>query len=89
MSGNVSAAETIARDAKAAFEASQLIEGSERVRALHEIKKELESSKDAILSANKEDLAVRKVGAPSFLLADALRPRQPRLRSMPVGCPRR
>ncbi|KDQ51030.1 hypothetical protein JAAARDRAFT_41492 [Jaapia argillacea MUCL 33604] len=49
-------AETIARAAKAAFEASQLVPASERVIALQEIRKELEASKDAILLANNKDL---------------------------------
>ncbi|KAI0279963.1 hypothetical protein BGY98DRAFT_966678, partial [Russula aff. rugulosa BPL654] len=52
-------AETIAQTAKAAFEASQLISTTERTRALHEIRKELEASKDSILRANGEDMAVR------------------------------
>ncbi|KAI0083478.1 gamma-glutamyl phosphate reductase [Irpex rosettiformis] len=46
----------IAKAAKAAFEASQLIPSSERVQALHEIRKELEAVKDQILTANKKDL---------------------------------
>ena len=48
----------IAKAAKAAFEASQLIPSSERVRALQGIRKELEAVKDQILSANKKDLEV-------------------------------
>lgn len=52
-------AETIAKAAKQAFEASQLISAEERVRALHEIRKELESAKAVILEANKVDLDVR------------------------------
>jgi gamma-glutamyl phosphate reductase len=56
---NYTDAESIARDAKAAFEASQLVDSSERVRALYEIERTLASNKDVILSANKEDLAVR------------------------------
>lgn len=48
----------IAKSAKAAFEASQLIDSSERVQALHLIKGELEELKDEILAANKEDLEV-------------------------------
>lgn len=48
----------IAKAAKAAFEASQLIDSSERVQALHLIKGELEEHKDEILAANKEDLEV-------------------------------
>ncbi|KAG6893117.1 hypothetical protein C0992_011233, partial [Termitomyces sp. T32_za158] len=49
-------AETIARVAKEAFEASQLTSSSERVDALHAIRSELESRREAIMSANKEDL---------------------------------
>lgn len=52
-------AETIAQTAKAAFESSQLINATERTRALHEIRKELEANKDSILRANGEDMAVR------------------------------
>jgi gamma-glutamyl phosphate reductase len=52
-------AETIAQTAKAAFEASQLVSTTERTRALHEIRKELEANKDSILRANGEDMAVR------------------------------
>lgn len=51
-------AETIAKAAKQAFEASQLISAHERVRALHEIRKELEASKVAILEANIMDMDV-------------------------------
>ena len=51
-------AETIAQTAKAAFEASQLISGTERTRALHEIRKELEANKDSILRVNGEDMMV-------------------------------
>ncbi len=48
----------IARAAKAAFEKSQLIPSSERIDALSEIKRQLESMKDAVLAANAEDLRV-------------------------------
>ncbi|KAI0675934.1 gamma-glutamyl phosphate reductase [Trametes maxima] len=50
------AAHTIARAAKASFESSQLIPSSERIKALQEIRQELEAAKDAILSANRLDL---------------------------------
>ncbi|PSR76308.1 hypothetical protein PHLCEN_2v8540 [Hermanssonia centrifuga] len=53
---NESAATGIARAAKEAFTVSQLIPSSERVNALHEIRKELENAKDKILEANKRDL---------------------------------
>ena len=59
MPSDTSAAEAIAKAAKTAFEASQLIPTSERVRALHEIRNELEASKASILAANKEDMDVR------------------------------
>jgi len=52
-------AENIAQTAKAAFETSQLVSATERTRALHEIRRELEANKDAILKANSEDMAVR------------------------------
>ena len=52
-------AETVAKTARAAFEASQLIDSAERTLALHEIRKELEASKDTILQANGEDMMVR------------------------------
>ena len=54
-------AEAIAQTAKAAFEASQLISTSERTRALHEIRKELDANRDVILKANGEDMAVRSL----------------------------
>ena len=60
-SSEVNDAEHIARAAKAAFEASQLVPSSERVRALYEIRKELEVLKVEILEANKKDLEVRAV----------------------------
>lgn len=60
-SNDTSAATTIARAAKAAFEASQLVPSSERVRALSEIRKELENAKAEILDANRRDLQVRIV----------------------------
>lgn len=52
-------AEVIAQTAKAAFDASQLAAPTERTRALLEIRKELETNRDAILRANGEDMAVR------------------------------
>lgn len=59
-------AESIAQTAKAAFEASQLVSAAERTRALHEIRRELEANKDAILKANSEDMAVRIALPSSF-----------------------
>ena len=55
---NCDSAQSIAKAAKAAFEASQLIASSERVRALHELREELVSAKADILAANRRDLEV-------------------------------
>ncbi|KAF5362415.1 hypothetical protein D9756_002238 [Leucocoprinus leucothites] len=52
--------ESIAKAAKSAFEASQLIPTSERVAALHAIKRELETRKYDILFANTEDMKAAK-----------------------------
>jgi hypothetical protein len=84
-------AEFIAKEAKAAFEASQLIDATERVRALHEIERALAASKDAILAANRDDLAVRPFIPPVELTVDAraLCVRQPRPRSTRGACPLR
>lgn len=51
-------AKSIAKAAKTAFEASQLVPSLERVRALHEIRKELENAKERILAVNTLDLEV-------------------------------
>jgi len=53
--------EAIAKASKTAFEDSQLISASERVKALQIIRKELESRKAEILAANVEDLKVCKI----------------------------
>jgi len=53
-----SSAQDVAQAAKVAFEQSQLILASERIAALHEIRKELEARKAEILAANKDDLEV-------------------------------
>jgi len=52
-------AEDIAKEAKTAFVASQLIPVSERINALHAIKEELNANKAEILAANREDVQVR------------------------------
>jgi glutamate-5-semialdehyde dehydrogenase len=51
-------AESIARAAKQAFEASQLMQSSERIKALTAIKHELAASKTEILEANRKDMEV-------------------------------
>jgi glutamate-5-semialdehyde dehydrogenase len=57
----MSSAEEIARAAKAAFEASQLVPAEERIKALEAIKAELERNKEEILAANGEDVKVRAI----------------------------
>ena len=42
----------------------QPIDSAERPRALHEIRKELEVNKDAVLQANGEDMMVRALYQP-------------------------
>ncbi|KAF9645384.1 gamma-glutamyl phosphate reductase [Thelephora ganbajun] len=48
--------ESIARAAKLAFEASQLLPASERTNALRAITKELQANKSQILEANRKDM---------------------------------
>ena len=67
----------IAKRAKAAFETSQLIDSSERVKALHLIKDELELLKNEIQDANKADMEVSSFlllgpDCPSFLSPSSL-----------------
>ncbi|KAN0130230.1 Aldehyde/histidinol dehydrogenase [Lactarius tabidus] len=64
--------ETVAKTARAAFEASQLIDSAERTRALHEIRKELEANKDVILQANGEDMTHAEAEAAAGRLAPSL-----------------
>lgn len=58
----MSAATTIARAAKEAFQASQLLGADERTKALGAMRAALEARKDAILEANREDVEVRLLG---------------------------
>ena len=51
-------AESIAKAARRAFEASQLIDPSERDTALKAIRQVLEESRDDVLAANKQDMEV-------------------------------
>jgi glutamate-5-semialdehyde dehydrogenase len=53
-----SIASDIAKAAKQAFEASQLIPSPQRIIALNAIKDELDASKQDILAANRQDLEV-------------------------------
>ncbi|KAH7101557.1 gamma-glutamyl phosphate reductase [Auriculariales sp. MPI-PUGE-AT-0066] len=65
-------ASEIARSAKAAFEASQLVDASERDNALQYLIEELDKLKDAILSANKQDLEVARAEVSAGNLSDSL-----------------
>ncbi|KAF4570076.1 hypothetical protein EYR40_009062 [Pleurotus pulmonarius] len=62
----------IARAAKAAFEKSQLIPSSERIDALSEIKRQLESMKDAVLVANAEDLRAAREEVDAGRMSESL-----------------
>lgn len=53
-------AETVAKSARSAYEASQLIDSSERDLALERIRALLEQNRDAVLEANQKDLDVRR-----------------------------
>lgn len=57
-SASNSGAESIAIAARRAFEASQLVDPSERDVALKAIRETLQASKDEILAANKKDMEV-------------------------------
>jgi hypothetical protein len=49
---------SVAQEAKLAFEASQLLDDTERVKSLHLIREELEIRQSEIFTANKRDLEV-------------------------------
>lgn len=57
-SSSNNAAEGIAQAARRAFEASQLVDVSERNVALNAIRQVLEQHKDEVLAANKKDMDV-------------------------------
>ncbi|KAI4523740.1 gamma-glutamyl phosphate reductase [Schizophyllum commune Loenen D] len=67
-----SSAEKIAKEAKAAFSASQMLPTSERILALDAIKAELEAKKDSILAANQEDLKAAQIEVDAGRMSDAL-----------------
>lgn len=81
-----SPAATIAKAAKAAFEASQLVPSTERVNALQEIRKELEAAKAQILEANRRDLEVRRSVGVKRALSDPAAHRQPKQKLTPGIC---
>ncbi|CAK5267309.1 unnamed protein product [Mycena citricolor] len=68
----MSTAEEIAKAAKIAFEDSQLVASSERVNALHHIRRALESCKAEILAANKEDLQAAQVEVDAGRMTESL-----------------
>lgn len=53
-----SSAESIAIAARRAFEASQLVDVSERNVALEAIRSKLEQARDEVLAANQQDMQV-------------------------------
>ncbi|KAK7445384.1 glutamate-5-semialdehyde dehydrogenase [Stygiomarasmius scandens] len=65
-------AHEIARAAKSAFEGSQLVPTSERVKALHEIRNALEANKTQILEANKHDLQAAKAEVDAGRMSESL-----------------
>lgn len=60
-SSTSSPAETIARAAREAFEASQLVDPEKRNDALRSIRDVLKENKDEILTANEKDMEVSSV----------------------------
>ncbi|EKM81652.1 hypothetical protein AGABI1DRAFT_69985 [Agaricus bisporus var. burnettii JB137-S8] len=68
----MSSAEEIAKAAKAAFEASQLVSSEERVAALYAIKRELEAKKSSILDANREDLQAARLEVDAGRMSESM-----------------
>lgn len=60
-SSSTNVAESIALAARRAFEASQLVDVSERDVALKAIREKLESSREEVLAANKQDMEVGSI----------------------------
>lgn len=69
-------AHDIAKAAKIAFEDSQLIPSSERLKALHEIRLALEDNKAEILDANRQDTNVSHSRNPTITLTLSFRQRK-------------
>ena len=90
----------IAKAAKATFEASQLVDASERVKALYLIRSELEALRDEIHEANRIDLLVQYTFPPSYHMKLCITDIQPHInlilsdnrlhseKSKQAGCPR-
>ncbi|KIY68894.1 glutamate-5-semialdehyde dehydrogenase [Cylindrobasidium torrendii FP15055 ss-10] len=68
-------AEAIAKAAKEAFQASQLVDGAERTKALRAMRGVLEESREVVLEANREDVeAARPTTSPALLSRLTLTP---------------
>ncbi|KIK61624.1 hypothetical protein GYMLUDRAFT_166219 [Collybiopsis luxurians FD-317 M1] len=65
-------AHDIAKAAKHAFQDAQLISASERVKALHEIWKSLQTNKAEILQANQEDLKAAEIEVKAGDMSESL-----------------
>lgn len=61
----------VAKAAKSAFEASQLFDAHERVKALQAIREELQRQQSEIVAANKRDLQVCLI-SPYYPVSDTL-----------------
>lgn len=72
-SSSSSSAESVARAAKAAFDAAQLLADgpSERVRALKLVREALQEHKQRVLDANAQDMEVRYCGLLLLINSDA------------------
>lgn len=65
--GGAEGAEHIAKAARSAFEASQLVDPSQRNVALEAIRKVLEERREEVLAANKIDMQVSFIPSPLLL----------------------
>ncbi|TFK74964.1 glutamate-5-semialdehyde dehydrogenase [Pluteus cervinus] len=65
-------AHDIARAAKLAFEQSQLIPSQERIKALHATRDELETLKDEVLAANREDIKAAQIEVEAGRMSESL-----------------
>ena len=84
--GSDTAAEEVAKAAKAAFEESQLLPSDVRTDALARIKQQLEVSKAEIFAANKQDMEVQYFFSRVKTHDDTQIPRRRKLKLMQAGC---
>ncbi|KAJ7763660.1 gamma-glutamyl phosphate reductase [Mycena maculata] len=68
----MSSAEEIAKAAKVAFEDSQLVPSAERVNALRHIREALQSNKNEILAANRQDLEAAQAEVDAGRMSESL-----------------